>query len=348
MNYRVPLILILAASGLRAAVPPPASAPTQSVAVATASAPAGCVAVLTVDGKEMELQLVRHTGDQLYFRVPNAPAGALSAIRFDTVQAAEFKGEVDAYSVFEATRARRWKDAADLILARITPCLPFLDLPKNNAAAAASEAGLYLYRAAGAARAADGALTPAAKALYEQSTQVFGMVAEAEWYNGRDQAKLRAALCQTASGRLDEADKWLKSARLPDPGDGDYGLHAFAQAALLLAGGKTLEACNAAARSTAFENKDPQVFPDALLLEAHCYEELMDYYRARDIYFEVARLFGATEWGEQALARLTFIMDNKLTEEKEKTNIAKVFFGSEEDMNVVVTDFLKTKKTEKK
>ena len=344
MNRTLLLILALAAAGVNAA-PPAAPATPAATATATATVPAGCRALIASDGKELDLNLVRRAGDQLYFSLPGAPAGAVSAIKFDSIQRAYFQVETDIYAVFEATRTRRWKDAGNLILGRIAPCLPFLDLPKNNAAAPALEGGLYLFRAAAAARAPDGALTPAARALYEQAVGVFAHVSKAEWFVGRDQAKLRASLCETACGRFDEAETWLTAARIPDPGDGDYGLYQLAQATLLLARGKPLDACNAAARSTAFENKDPQVFPDALLLEARCYEDIMDYYRARDIYFEVARLFGSTEWGDQALSRLTFIMDNKLTAEKEKANIAKVFFGSEEDMEEIVLKFLKSKKS---
>ena len=339
------LLLTVAAAGSASAqsgVVALASAAQSGVVVqASAAQPAGCRAILIVEGKEQDLYLVRHTGDQLFFHIPNAPANAISGIKFDTIKGAEFAVEIDDTAVFEAIRLRQWKKAATLLLDVVTPCLPFLDLPQNNAADPALDAGLYLMRAAAAAREPDGAVTPAATALYEQALQIFTQVMRAEWYPGRERARLRAALCQTACGRLDEAGKLIEAARIPEPGDGDYGLHALARATLLFAQGKTMEACNAASRSVAFENKDTQVFPDALLLSARCHEELMDYYRARDIYFEVSRLFAATEWGDQAYAKLSFIMDNKLTAEKEKANIAKVFFGSEEDMDKVVRAYIK-------
>ncbi|MFO7534330.1 MAG: hypothetical protein R6X19_01370 [Kiritimatiellia bacterium] len=336
MNNRIIIASLL--TGMLVARP--ASAQTGSPATATPAPPQGCRAILQVQGKELDLFLVRKTGDQLYFRMPQAPANALSAIKVESVQAAEFPIEPDDFAIFEATRTRQWRQAAELILKTIGPCMSFLDLPKNNAAQPALDAGFYLMRAAGAARGKDGAMTVAASNFYEQASQVYRQIAAAEWFNGREQARLRAALCQTACGKLDQAAKWLQEARIPDPGDGDYGLYQLAEANLLFAQGKTLDACNAAARSAAFENKDPQVFPDGLLLSARCHEELKDYYRARDIYFEVARLFGSTEWSEQAFARLTIIMDNRLTAEKENAIIAKVFFGSEEDMQKVIEDFV--------
>ncbi len=326
-----------------------AAGQTGVVIQASATPTVGCRVVLTVDNKNQDVILVRHTGDQLFVRLPDSPPNALSGLRFDTVQAAEFAMVVDDFAVFDATRTLQWKKAADLILTGITPFLPFLDLPKNNAIEPALEASLYLMRAAGAAtREQKGVVTPAAAALYEQALSNFLQIARADWFPKCEQARLRAVLCQVACGRLDAADALMGSARIPDPGDGDYGLHELARGSILFAREQYLEACNAAARSIAFENKDQQVFPDALLLSARAHEELMDYFRARDIYFEVARLFGATEWGEIAFARLTFIMDNKLTVEKEKANIAKVFFGSEEDMDKIVRAFIKLRQDQAK
>lgn len=336
------LTLGLVLAGL--ALPFTSPAQTVPVAVATVTQPEGCRAVILVDEKEMDLFLVKRVGDQLYFRMPNAPANAMSAIKFDTIKLADFPFELEEFKIFEATRTRQWRLAAQLIINKIQPCLPFLDLPKNNAVEPALEAGLYLMHAAAAERDTNGVPTALATNLYNQAIDLYKSVAAAEWFPEREQAKLRAAMCQTVCGRLEFAAKLIESARVPEPGDGDYGLYQLAQAGLLFTQGKMLDACNAAARSVAFENKDPQVFPDALLLSARCQEELMDYHRARDIYFEVARLFGATEWGEQAFERLTFIMDNQLTAEKEKAIIAKVFFGSEEDMEKIVKEFIAKRK----
>jgi tetratricopeptide (TPR) repeat protein len=326
-----------------------AAAQSSVVVQAVATPAAGCRVVLTVDNKNQDVILVRRSGDQLLVRLPDSPPNALSGVKVETIQAAEFAVSVDEYAVFDAIRTRQWQKAADLILGLVTPCFSYLDLPRNNAIDPALEGSVYLTRAAAAAtREQKGIVTPAAVALYERALTNFLQIARAEWFPRRDQARLRAVLCQVACGRLDAADALMESARIPDPGDGDYGLYALARGSILFARGQYLEACNATARSVVFENKDPQVFPDALLLSARAHEELMDYYRARDIYFEVARLFGNTEWGEIAFARLTFIMDTKLTAEKEKANIAKVFFGSEEDMDKVVRAFIKLRQEQTK
>ncbi len=304
-----------------------------------------CPARVTVQDREQELYLVRVEKNFVYFRPVGAPAGTLSALRLDMIRSAYFPFELEEYAIFEATIQRRWETAANLMVQTLEPTLPFLMLPENNAVEPVLDAGLYLMRAAAAAtRGTQGNLTPAAVSLYERALRLFSHASKAEWSAAREQALLRAAMCQAACRRFDQAEKLLTAARLPDPGDGDYGLYHLGRASLLFAQGRALDAANAVALSIAFENKDIRVFPDALLLSARAHEEIMDYYRARDIYYEVARLFGATEWGEIALERLADIMENGLTEEKEKANIAKVFFGSAEDLNAVVRDFLNKRK----
>lgn len=332
------VVLLILAAVAKAQTPAPPS-------FAAGAVTGECPARLMIQNREQELYLVRIEKGMVFFRPVGAPAGTLSALRLETIQSAWFPIELEEYRIFEATLQRQWETAANILLAPLEPTLPFLILPDNNALAPVMEAGLYLMRAAAAAtRGNQGNLTPAATALYERALRLFSHAAKAEWSPDRQEALLRAAMCQTACGRFEAAEKLLSAARLPDPGDGDYGLYHLARASLLFAQGRALEAANDVALSVAFENKDLRVFPDALLLSARAHEAIMDYYRARDIYFEVARLFGATEWGEIAVERLTEIMANGLTDEKEKANIAKVFFGSVEDVNAVVREFLKRRK----
>ena len=98
--------------------------------------------------------------------------------------------------------------------------------------------------------------------------------------------------------------------------------------------------------SFAFESKDIETFPDALLLSAVCHERLEHMHRARDVYFEVARLFKNTAWGDIARDRLVEVMKDERVLEPEPVNIAKVFFAIDEDMNAVVEEFLAETETQ--
>jgi hypothetical protein len=104
---------------------------------------------------------------------------------------------------------------------------------------------------------------------------------------------------------------------------------------------------DAAVKSLCFENKDVDTFPDALLISARCYEEMQEWYRARDVYYEVGRLFPKTDWADAAVSRLDFIMKKELTKDKEKLPIENVFFRFHEDMNKLALELLdKSKRTE--
>jgi hypothetical protein len=60
---------------------------------------------------------------------------------------------------------------------------------------------------------------------------------------------------------------------------------------------------------------------------------MQEWYRARDVYYEIAKIFPFTDWSETAVRRLRFIMNGGLTREKEKVEVETVFFGLNEDMN---------------
>ena len=72
---------------------------------------------------------------------------------------------------------------------------------------------------------------------------------------------------------------------------------------------------------------------------------MFDAYRARDVYYELARLFPGTEWQDLATARLRHIMAAGTTTEKEETSIANVFFGLDEDMNAKARELLSSPAT---
>jgi len=152
---------------------------------------------------------------------------------------------------------------------------------------------------------------------------------------------LKAILCLIALKNAKQAEKELKKIRVPDVGDQTLGLYWYAMAALREANGENRAAMNAVVKSIAFENKDIEIFPDALMMSGRLYEALLEAHRARDVYYEVARLFPGTDWARSAKTRLQFIMDQKLTQSKEVIGIERTFFGLDEDVNAKASALLK-------
>lgn len=288
----------------------------------------------------------------LVYRPPDVERGVEASLALEEIRSVRFELDYDSTEVFKNEQERQWVKAARGILESTMPTLPFLALPENNAVEPAFRAGQLLERAAHAyeRRGDEGDATRAQK-LYKQARQVLNAVGRAEWNYLSEPAGLKAVGCKVALGDIDSAEKELKKKREPDPYDGAYGQYWLTKARLLFAQGEVRPACNAVAKTVVFDNKNSMIFSDALLFFGRCHEEMTDFHRARDIYYEVARLFTNTEWGKIAVQRLEYIMDNDLTAEKEKSNIAKVFFGIDEDMNEKSNELLKKieeRKEEKK
>lgn len=339
------LLVILAAL---AAAAPLRSAGQQQAAAPTNAAPnpnAGLLRVTLVAAqREMDVFLIERKGDLLFYRPPNVPAGVSAQLRVADVQDANFAIEIDATAVFNAVRERKWGTAAQLILPAVTPALPFLDLPGNNAADSVLEAARYLVQAAEAfTRAGGEANLKYGQQRLAQARDLFDRVAAVTWFPGSGEARLRSAQCLLDLGREADAEQAMDRILAPEPSSPEFGLYWLTKANLLYAGKDLPGAVDAAARSLAFQNKDVETFVEASLLSARCYEDLLEMHRARDLYYEIARLFAGTEGGERARARLEYIMRNGLTKEKEAANVAKVFFGTDEDLDALAEDFLRGK-----
>ena len=134
----------------------------------------------------------------------------------------------------------------------------------------------------------------------------------------------------------------------PTPGDDSYGHYWLLKGELADIAGDVTNAMDAAVKSLCFENKDVETFPDALMLSASCYERLDNAYRARDVYFEVAKLFPGTDWAEDALVRLEAILGSGKTAKKEAATAESTFFGLEEDMNALAEALVKERKEAKR
>ncbi len=227
-----------------------------------------------------------------------------------------------------------------MILKAIAPVMPFMDFPSNNAAQPAMEAAGYLYKAGVVAQQAD-EQTRKAYDFYAKSLNIFRKLGALPWFEGVEPAQLRAVQCLAMMGKADDAAQLLN--KLPvceDSEDEYYGLYWLVQANVFYRQNDCLEALEAVVKSLLFRTKDMNTFPDALLLSAHCYYELNEMFQARDVYYEVARLFENTDWGMIARQRLELIMKNGLTEGREMANYWKTFIDVKEDMNQIVAAYL--------
>lgn len=331
--------LALAAAVVRAGAQT-AAAPTPPSAPAAPAAGAGLRTFLTVENTAREVFLLGRSGSDVLYRTPNAPPGVSATMKPDGIQRAEFDIKVDDRQVFSLARRREWRAAAQAILPAIQPALQYLDLPENNAVEYAMAAGLYLRKAAQLAARGDARAREDASRFLTAAYNVLAAAGRAAWHYYGDVARMRSALCLIDLGRLDEAERELNRGREPEQGDAAYGPYWLARGELLFARRKYQEAMDAAVRAALYETKDVETFPDALILTARCYEELNELHRTRDIYYEVARLFRGTDWGDLALDRLRRIMREGMASEKEEAIITAVFFGSEEDMDGIIRKFL--------
>ncbi len=332
-------LLLSAALGIACAAP----AVLGQVAAAPAAAPAaaGVLANLTSGKTDRDMYLLRVDGDKLYVRPLDAQPGIAIALDIAKIEKVNFKIDYSRAEAFRAIRGRAWADAAGVIIAACRPMIAFIELPNNNALEPALEAahdfwmlGIQIQRLQGDKGAdAAGKAFGAAQYIYERA-------ARATWSSQGEVAGLRAILCQIQAGKVDQAVEALKNMREPQLGDAAYGLYWGAKAEISLRQQAYRDAVNEAVRAVVFDNKDGALFPEMLFLSARCYEELLEVHRARDVYYEIARLFSNTEWGDLALVHLRTLMQNGSSREPEKVNIAKVFFGLDEDMNAVVDKFL--------
>lgn len=325
-------------------------APGQMSAAVRAAKPVrdkvqGVTARVETDKESKVLVLVKREGETLFYAPPNMAEGVLATLPINVLRDIEFKIEYDELAVYQAARQRNYLAAARPILQQVKPLLPFVDIIENNAAVPALEASRYLIQAARAFLADDKPESAeTASKLYDAAREVLLRLADADWYSGTRIAEYLAIQCLIDQGKFALAEDELEHADDPGFEDDATGLYWLTWANLHFAQQEIRSALDAAVRSAVFDSKNITTFPDALLIQAKCHEEYLDFHRARDVYFEVARLFINTEWGEEAYRRLDYVMASGLTKEGEDANIAKVFFDREEDMDVVVTDFLEKMK----
>lgn len=257
----------------------------------------------------------------------------------------EFQFEYDNMAVANALRNNDWAAAVRALTPIVRPAFPYLDIPGNSGLELAMDLGMYMVSSADREMraATDDAARERARQQYAAAYDVFRHAANADWTPVGQVAVLKGCLAQLSQGHVEKALGELREVEPPEPDDMAYGHYWLVEGEILRRGGKMREALDAVVKSVAFANKDVETFPLALLLSADCYAGLGQCHRARDVYYEVASLFGGTDWAVDALAGLTKIIEGKKTQEKEEESIETVFFNMTEDMNKLSEELIKAR-----
>lgn len=320
------------------------AAMAQTGVTVAASSPAVINAELTVTARTgekqtREIELVSRQGAKLAYREKGGPKEASLVMDVAAVTSLDFDLQIETDPFSRALANRDWSVVATTLWPVITPLMPYLDITENNAAGFAYTMGSAMIKVADGHRKANA--PDKANRLYQEAHKVLEVLAKAEWFEDSQAARIKAALCLVALTNYPLAEAQLKAAQTPEIGDATWGIYWYVQAQLKAARGETRAAMNAVTRSLTFENKDIDIFPDALMLSAQLYEDLLEPYQARDVYYEVAKVFPNTEWAVAAKDHLKFIMDKGLTKGQEKTQVEMVFFGLKDDVNAKATALLK-------
>ena len=300
-------------------------------------------ATLTVnpnDPKDRELILVSREGETLFYRLPNSPEGVQATLPLRAVVEAEFELVVDEAAELQAWQQGRPDLAALVLMKAVGGTLPYLDLPGNNAVETVAQAAEYFMKSA------DALEGDAAQKFYRQALLAWDAVSRARWHVLAETADLQAVRCQVGLGELEAAEKRLEEVRDPSEYDASFGIYWLAQSEVYSAQGLTNEAIDAVARSVAFETKDLSVFPDALLQSAEAYAAKDEWFRVRDVDYELARLFRDASWGRRAARDLEEVMRQGQTRTNEESSAAQAFFGADEDMNELADTLLEELKQE--
>jgi len=293
-------------------------------------------ATLRVAKERYKVLLLGRRDGKLLYSYAGGAQNAVAAIDEDDIQSVRMKVDYDRQELAKHVRKQDWSKAGALLFRAVYPISPFLALKDNNMLPLALRAANYMM-AAGAVK-CDGGWTQAQRAKAEKEYRAAGVilasVSRATWSDRSIEARLKGVICLVMLDRVDKAAEMLDATEVPYPADANHGLYRLARARVLSARGKYLDGIEEAVQSLVFETKDLGTFPDALLLSAYCYEGLEEWYRARDVYYEVARLFQKTHWGDFAEGKLRGIMMAGHTSKAEKAKIENVFFGMDEDVNV--------------
>jgi len=287
------------------------------------------------DSRDRDVALIGIGKDKLAYANRDKPAVVQGVIALDSVQRAQFELEIDYAELAKAEGRRDWVGVYRVLNAALAPAMPYLTLPDNNAADRVMQmAGAMMRIAARGEREgiSDEDRERVAK-QYEAAYGVFKQLAEVNWSPIGTLSVIKGSQCLLKIGKPKTAQYYLDEMPEPMPGDVSYGSYWLTQGQLAILRGEIRKALEYSILSVAFEDKDIESFPDALMLSANCYEQQEEWYRARDIYFEVASLFPNTDWADDAAGRLDTILKSGKTVDAEESVIENVFFAVNEDIN---------------
>jgi tetratricopeptide (TPR) repeat protein len=298
--------------------------------------------VFLVDAETDQTMVFSGIGDGFVVAVRDGSAAPPQKLEFKAIERVEFLVDLDRFAVARAVRKSDWVTAIRLLGKALNPALPYLAVPENNAAQDALDLGTYMIRAAERTvrDGRDEARLAMAKKQYEAAIEVFKCGSKAEWCSVGQLSVLKGCRCQLAIGKPKTARYYLDQMDEPQPGDAAYGHYWLVRGEIDAVNGDFRSAMDAAVKSVCFESKDVETFPDALLLSARCYEELFEPHRARDVYYEVAKLFPGTDWAATAREKLRALMADGKTRDKESEPVESVFFAFNEDMDALADALL--------
>lgn len=351
----LPLLGLIALAGGATAQTRPSAAPVlRPGAVAgaaqfrgiTFATPAKADLWLT-DRKDMQVMLVGYGDGKVAYAEVETPGVPRGTIDVDTVARATFELNVDYGLLTQAERQRDWAAYYRLLAPVLLPMLPYLFVPENNAAEPTMSLVECMLKLAAKSEREAVDEEDKAKVLkqYEGIYNILQNLAKVDWSPLGGIATIKGSRCLLKLGKPKTAAFYLDEMMQPSQGDTAYGYYWLVRGLLAEYHGETRAAMDAAVLSVAFETKEIETFPDALLLSARCYEELQEWYRARDVYFEVASLFPNTDWADDAAVRLENILDGEhVKKPEEDLMIESVFFGVSEDINELGRKLLQDRK----
>ncbi len=298
----------------------------------------------TDDDKILATVLLGRADGEVVYAKADSPGKLDGVLPLAKIRRAAFDAAPDLDALVKARRERDDTAMCRVLATAYGATYPFLDLPGNNAVEPVATLATTMMQVAAKTRREADTDEARARALrqYESAGEVLTSLAEARNWSPEGQiAGIKLCQCLLARDKTEDAAKRLDEIPEPMPGDAAYGPYWLTKGLVAERGGDTREALRCAVLSIDFDSKNGESFPAALLLSARSYGELGEWYRARDVYFEVARLFPNTDAGDDACAALRSILDGGKTAEPEADQaVENAFFGVSEDINKLARDFL--------
>ena len=299
------------------------------------------------DGQRRIYQLLNVTKDNIeYLR-----GAKIERMPIKDIQDIEFITNMDTYKIRVLENQEKYTEAAVYIIQHVLPALKYIKIPENNLVDDLFDAAYFYLDAAATHSDKKGHAydTQKAKKEYVKAYSVFKKITEAkDWYYGATLAQLNMAYCALKLKKRAIANKLFAKVDEPALDDAAYGLYWLLDGMMKFEDKEYSSALDSAVKALSFDTKNIHVFPQALLLSAYCYEDMLDYYRARDVYFEVARLFHNTPEGRIAFGSIQYIRQHKLTDAPEDVGIEKVFFNSVENINKTIDEYIPKAKEQDK